>query len=92
MSEASQDNYKNKEEKLPTNEMIKVIDYITISKNSSWWTAVVLAGDEGKKKVMLYMWYKKGDKWSRKQKFTIARKSDWAAYKEAVEKMFAKIE
>ena len=79
-------------EKLPTNEMIKVIDYITISKNNSWWTAVVLAGEEGRKKVMLYMWYKKGDKWSRKQKFTIARKSDWAAYKEAVEKLLAKID
>lgn len=80
------------EEKLPTNEMIKVIDHITISKNASWWTAVVLAGEEGRKKVMLYMWNKRDDKWSRKQKFTIARKADWAKYKDAVEKLLEKVD
>jgi len=80
------------EEKLPTNEMIKVIDHINISKNESWWTAVVLAGEEGKKKVMLYMWNKRGDTWKRVQKFTISRKKDWPLYKDAVEKLLQQVE
>lgn len=79
-------------EKLPTNEMIKVIDYITISKNESWWTAVVLAGEEGRRKVMLYMWNKRGDTWKRKQKFTIGRKRDWPLYKDAIEKLLDKVD
>jgi len=79
-------------EKLPVDERIKVIDYATISKKGGWWTAVVLGDENGRKKVMLYMWYDKGGKWARRQKFTIARKADWASYKEAVERMLSKME
>lgn len=79
-------------EKLPTNEMIKVIEYVTISKTEYWWTAVVLAGEGGHKKVMLYMWNKRGDAWKRKQKFTIGRKSDWPLYKGAIEKLLEKVD
>jgi hypothetical protein len=79
-------------EKLPTNEMIKVIEYVTVNKTEYWWTAVVLAGEEGRKKVMLYMWNKRGDSWKRKQKFTIGRKSDWPLYREAIEKLLEKVE
>ncbi|RWX73121.1 MAG: hypothetical protein ACO0C9_05885 [Candidatus Methanosuratincola verstraetei] len=79
-----------KEEKLPTNEMIKVIDYVTISKTDNWWTAVVLAGEGSRKHVMLYMWNKKGDRWSRRQKFTIGRKSDWPKLREAIERLLEK--
>lgn len=78
------------EEKLPTNEMIKVIEHITISKTDNWWTAVVLAGEGNRKHVMLYMWNKKGDRWSRRQKFTIGRKDDWPKYREAIEKLLEK--
>lgn len=87
MTEPSPEN-----EKLPTNEMIKVIDYITINKSGNWWTAVVLAGEEGRRKVMLYMWNKRGDTWKRLQKFTIGRKSDWPLYKDAIEKLLEKID
>ena len=80
------------EEKLPTNEMIKVVEYITISKTDSWWTAVVLASKDNRKQVMLYMWNKKGDRWSRRQKFTIGRKSDWPKYREAIEKLLEKVD
>ena len=79
-------------EKLPTNEMINVLEYVTISKNESWWTAIVLAGDAGRKKVMLYMLHKSGDKWSRKQKFTIPRKTDWPLIRDTVEKMMSKVD
>ncbi|MEJ5293372.1 MAG: hypothetical protein WHS82_07225 [Candidatus Methanosuratincola sp.] len=80
------------EEKLPTNEMIKVIEYVTISKTDSWWTAVVLAGEGSRKHVILYMWNKRGDRWSRRQKFTIGRKSDWPKYKDAIEKLLEKVD
>ena len=83
---------KQPDEKIPTNEMINVLEYITVTKSGDWWTAVVLAGEAGRKKVMLYMWHKKDGKWSRKQKFTIGRKSDWPLYRDAVEKLLAKIE
>jgi 6-phosphogluconolactonase (cycloisomerase 2 family) len=79
-------------EKLPTNDMIKVIEYVTINKNEKWWTAVVLAGEEGRKKVMLYMWNKRDGTWKRLQKFTIGRKSDWPLYKDAIEKLLEKID
>lgn len=77
-------------EKIPTNEMIKVIDHITITKSEKWWIAVVLAGDEGRKKVMLYMWNKRGDTWKRQQKFTIGGKHNWPLYKDAIEKLLDK--
>jgi len=80
------------DEKLPTNEMIKVIEYVTITKSEYWWTAVVLAGEEGHKKVMLYMWNKRGDTWKRKQKFTFGRKRDWPLYKDAIEKLLEKVD
>lgn len=87
MSEQTKEN-----EKLPTNEMINVLEYITISKNENWWTAVVLAGEEGRKKVMIYMWNKRGGTWKRLQKFTIARKKDWPLYRDAIEKLLEKVE
>jgi len=92
MSEPAKEEPTKDNEKLPTNEMINVLDYITISKNSNWWTAVVLAGDEGRKKVMLYMWNNRNGTWKRLQKFTISRKRDWPLYRDAVEKLLEKIE
>ncbi len=77
-------------EKLPTNEMIKVLDYITISKSEDWWKAVVLAGEKGHYKLMLYMWNKRDNVWKRVQKFTIGGKRDWPLYKDAIEKLLEK--
>jgi hypothetical protein len=72
--------------------MIKVIEYITITKRGNWWTAVVLVGEKGHKKVILYRWNKRGDKWKRLQKFTIGQKRNWPLYKDAIEKLLDKID
>lgn len=80
------------EEKLPLSEYYKVIDHVTISKDQYWWSAVVLLEAKGRKSVVYYLWNNRGGKWTRKHKFMINRKKDWAPVKAAIESMLAKME
>jgi len=79
------------EEKLPTDETIKVIDYVTIYKNQKWWCAVVFANMFGHNKIMVYQWQNRNGQWKRKQKFGINFEKDWIAIKAAVEKFMPRL-
>lgn len=80
------------EEKLPLSEYYKLIDQITISKDPYWWSAVVLIEANGRKSVVYYLWNFRGGKWTRKHKFMINRKKDWAPVKAAIESMLTKMD
>jgi hypothetical protein len=80
------------EEKLPLSEFYRVLDHVTISKKSKWWSAVVLTEAYGRKSIALYLWINKEGKWKRKHKFEINRKAEWEKIKGAVEAMLQKIE
>ncbi|OIO37549.1 MAG: hypothetical protein AUJ75_04055 [Candidatus Omnitrophica bacterium CG1_02_49_10] len=75
------------EEKLPIGPPLNVIEHRTISKGFGWWAAVVLVESWGRKQLCLYLWQKKGDKWARKQKFTIHDQQKWELLADAVEDM-----
>jgi DNA/RNA endonuclease G (NUC1) len=74
-------------DKLPTHDLLKVIRYKTIKKNThlGWWSAVVLLEDHGKKQVCFYRWRKKGNEWKRDRKISFRSRQDWSVIKEAVE-------
>ena len=80
------------EEKLPLSEFYRVLDHVTISKSSKWWSAVVLTEAYGRKSIALYLWTNRDGRWTRKHKFVISGKGDWLAIKTAVEAMLQKME
>jgi len=79
------------EEKLPTNETIKVIEYTTIYKNNKWWCAVVLANMFGHNKIMVYLWQNRNGQWRRKHKFGINFEKDWVSIRTAIEKYMPRL-
>ncbi|MGQ9759474.1 MAG: hypothetical protein ACUVQ5_02740 [Candidatus Methanomethylicaceae archaeon] len=79
-------------EKLPLSEFYRVIDYVTISKSSKWWSAAVLIEAFGKRSVALYLWTNKNGKWTRKHKYVIGSKGDWSTIKNAVEGLLQRLE
>lgn len=80
------------EEELPLSEFYRVLDHVTISKSSKWWSAVVLTEAYGRKSVSLYLWTYSEGKWKRKHKFEINRRGEWEKIKAAVEAMLQKVE
>ena len=80
------------EEKLPLSEFYSVLDQVTISKSSKWWSAVVLTEAYGRKNIALYLWTYSEGIWKRKHKFEIHSRTDWEKIKVAIETMLQKME
>ena len=82
------DENKKYDEKLPISDYYEVVDSIEITRSKSWWSAVVLHKSEsGRKAISFYLWNKRGDKWIRKQKFTIHNSFEFEQLSEAVAKL-----
>jgi hypothetical protein len=73
------------EEPLPVSEKVKVLRFQTLFKSSRWWAAVGLLETFGRKHVALYLWFKRGDAWRRKQKFVFRSKEEWEKAKKIVD-------
>ena len=82
---------RREEEKVPVTAPLKVIESRTLSKGFGWWSAVVLVESWGRKQLCFYLWQRKGDKWARKQKFTIQNQEQWEYLSECVEEMIPKL-
>ena len=81
------------DDKLPLHEYYTVIDSRDINKSKFWWSAVVLhTGSTNRKAISLYLWNKKGDKWVRKQKFTIRNKLEFELFSNAVKELLPQLE
>lgn len=86
---------KNKkyDEKLPISDYYEVVDSVEITRSKSWWSAVVLhKSGSGKKAISFYLWNKRGDKWVRKQKFTIHNNFEFEQLSEAVKELIPQLE
>ena len=79
------------EEKMPILHPLKVIEFRTLSKGFGWWAAVVLVESWGKRQICLYLWQRKGNNWSRKQKFTIHDREKWDLIVNSVEELIEKL-
>lgn len=79
------------DEVLPIIAPLKVLDYTTINKKFGWWSVVALVESWGRKQVCLYLWQRKGERWSRKQKFAIHSQEDWGLITAAVESMVSEL-
>ena len=77
---------KEKEEKFPVHETVKVVDGKTIYKTEKWWLAVLKTESFGRSSVAIYLWVKRKDEWKRQQKLTLRDKDTWEKVKEAVDK------
>ncbi|UCB57509.1 MAG: hypothetical protein JSV30_02705 [Candidatus Omnitrophota bacterium] len=81
-----------KEEKIPIEPPLQVVDYRTLSKAFGWWAAAVLIESWGRKQVCLYLWQRKKDGWKRKQKFTVHDAEKWEQIVQAVEELLPKMQ
>gem|GEM_PF-1135619 len=79
-------------EKVPVHESLKVLDSITISKSSGWWSAVVLVENYGRKNISIYLWRNQEGAWKRVHKFEVNRKNEWEKIKAAVDSFFQRME
>ncbi len=66
---------------------VDVQEYETISRSSTWWSAISLQIERGRKRISLYLWNKQndGDNWKRIQKYNIRRRQDWEKIKTFVD-------
>lgn len=82
----------NKQEPLPFDETINLIDHRTIYKTEKWWCEVVLGNMFGHDKIMVYLWQRKDNgQWKRKQKMGINFSKDWENIKKAVDEFMPRI-
>ena len=82
---------KREEEKVPVTAPLKVLESRTLSKGFGWWSAIVLLESWGRKQLCFYLWQKKGNKWARKQKFTIQNQEQWEYLCDCVEELLPKL-
>lgn len=75
------------EEKLPVSEKVKVLRFQTLFKGGRWWAAAGLFEAFGRKHIALYLWFKRGDSWKRRQKFVFRSREEWEKAKKAVESL-----
>ncbi len=80
-----------KEEELPVDKTIKVLEYKTIRKGKKWWSAVALVKSFGRNQIAFYLWQMKGERWARKQKFVIHNRNQWETIAENVEKFLPEL-
>ncbi len=76
----------------PVSDYYTVIDSIEIKRSKNWWSAVVLhSSGSNRKAISFYLWNKRGDKWIRKQKFTIHNNFEFETLIEAVQQLMPKL-
>jgi aminopeptidase len=90
-TETSESPSEKQEEKLPISEFYKVIEYVTIFKSNTWWEAIVVFENYGKRQMGLYLWQKRNDTWKRKNKFGIRNLEEWNKLKNAVDQLASKL-
>jgi hypothetical protein len=73
-------------EALPVSEKVRVVRSQTLFKSGRWWAAVGLFEAFGRKHVALYLWFRRGDAWRRKQKFVFRSREEWEKVKKAIDK------
>lgn len=76
-------------EELPVHEEIKVLKSKNLFKTDKWWKAVTLQEAFGREEIAVYLWRNQGDKWVRKQKFTIKDPDKWEEVRDIINE-FAK--
>ena len=78
----------------PVVEGVKVIRGETIYKTPTWWMAALLTERFNRREVAVYRWKKKRgqDKWSRKQKLSIANRKHWEKVKQIVDVLLDELE
>lgn len=86
-----EEKHKFADEPVPLVSPLRPLESKTISKGFGWWAAVVLFEGWGRKQIGLYLWQRKGDRWARKQKFTIHTQEQWSHISEAVESIVAEL-
>lgn len=81
----------SQEEPFPVHESVKVLQGVTVSKSSKWWSAALIIESYGRRQIALYLWVKSAEgKWKRKEKFILPSKEIWEKLKTAVdEKLFS---
>jgi len=72
-------------EALSVSEKIKVLRSQTLFKSDRWWAAVALFEAFGRRHVGLYLWFKRGDYWRRRQKFVFRSRDEWEKAKKIIE-------
>jgi hypothetical protein len=82
---------KVEEERLPVSEKVKVLRFQTLFKGGRWWAAAGLFEAFGKKHIALYLWFKRGDSWKRRQKFVFRSREEWEKAKKAIESLAAEL-
>jgi hypothetical protein len=79
------------EERLPVSEKVKVLRFQTLFKGGRWWAVAGLFEDFGRKHIALYLWFKRGDSWKRRQKFVFRSREEWEKAKKAIESLVAEL-
>ncbi|MEM3428220.1 MAG: hypothetical protein QXG58_06175 [Candidatus Bathyarchaeia archaeon] len=82
---------KPEEERLPVSEKVKVLRFQTLFKGERWWAAAGLFESFGRKHIALYLWFKRGNSWRRRQKFVFRSKEEWEKAKKAIESLAAEL-
>ena len=82
---------KSEEEKLPVSEKVKVLRFQTLFKGGRWWAAAGLFEAFGRKHIALYLWFRRGDSWKRRQKFVFRSREEWEKAKKAIESLAAEL-
>jgi len=79
------------EERLPVSEKVKVLRFQTLFKGGRWWAAAGLFEAFGRKHIALYLWFRRGDAWKRRQKFVFRSREEWEKAKKAIESFAAEL-
>jgi len=82
---------KVEEERLPVSEKVKVLRFQTLFKGGRWWAAIGLFEALGKKHIALYLWFRRGNVWKRRQKFVFRSREEWEKAKKAIDSLAAEL-
>jgi hypothetical protein len=75
-------------EPLPVSSSIKVLRSKTLFRSGRWWAACMHAAlieAFGRKHVALYLWFRRGEFWKRRQKFVFRSKDEWSKAKSIID-------
>jgi hypothetical protein len=72
-------------EPLPVSARIKVLRSKTLFRSGRWWAAAALIEAFGRKHVALYLWFRRGEFWKRRQKFVFRSKDEWSKAKSIID-------
>lgn len=79
------------DEKLPISEFYTVVDYVTIFKSAKWWEAIVVYESSGRRSIGFYLWEKRKEAWTRKNKFSFKTLDEWNRLKNVVDQLTPKL-